>query len=201
MCDLLQGMFVGTSFYTSATSVGLAVGSIMNQKWVQDMEVLVGHFCTIQGDLCSHFHCEASAELGAGAVKQASDVGSAIFTLVSACSLFQSRMYPLIPNPDPCSTHILRTLLTMADKALCLVADSSVRLVRRDGHHNCWPCGTRHHHKGPFLYVPIFDIKFLIVTLCLIPTVGISGYWCWITEPYTAEHITYVINQFVGWFR
>ena len=97
VCDLLQGMFVDTScFYTSATSVGLAVGSIMNQKWVQDMEVLVGHFCTIQGDLRSNFHCEVFAELGAGAVKQTSDVGSALFTLVSARSSFQSRMCPLI---------------------------------------------------------------------------------------------------------
>jgi len=54
LCDLMQ-----------------AVGSIMNEKWVQHMEVYVGSFCTIQG-----------------AIKHASDVGTALFSLIIAIHTF-----------------------------------------------------------------------------------------------------------------
>jgi len=54
VCDLMQ-----------------AVGSIMNMKWVQHMEVYVGSLCTIQG-----------------IIKHTSDVGTALFSLVIAIHTF-----------------------------------------------------------------------------------------------------------------
>lgn len=54
VCDLLQ-----------------AVGSIMNEKWVQSTAVYVGRFCTIQG-----------------VIKQSADVGIAIFALIIAVHTF-----------------------------------------------------------------------------------------------------------------
>jgi len=48
-----------------------AIGSIMNQKWVTNQAVYVGEFCTIQGG-----------------IKQASDIGLAIFTFIIAVHTF-----------------------------------------------------------------------------------------------------------------
>jgi hypothetical protein len=118
VCDLLQ-----------------AVGSIMNQKWVQDMEVLVGHFCTIQG-----------------AVKQTSDVGSALFTLILAIHTFFVLFLRWQVKP-----YVLWLTLLSAWSAVMAIVIAGPAVLDT----------TR---RGPFF--------------------GISGYWCWITEPYAVEHLT-----------
>lgn len=112
-----------------------AIGSIMSAKWVQKMEVFVGHFCTIQG-----------------AVKQASDVGTALFTLVLAVHTFFVLFLRWQIKPYVLWLTLLSAWSGVA--AIIIAGPAVLNTVQR----------------GPFF--------------------GISGYWCWITEPYTAEHIT-----------
>jgi len=118
LCDLLQ-----------------AIGSIMNQKWVQHMEVYVGEFCTIQG-----------------ATKQAADVGTALFSLILAIHTFS-----ILFLRWQMRTYVLWLTLLSAWSGIAAIVIAG-------------PAALDTHRRGPFF--------------------GISGYWCWITEPYSAEHVT-----------
>ena len=97
---------------------------------------------------------EIPTESHAGAVKQASDVGTAIFTLVSAFTVTSN--FPAHLKPDPCNPYLLYPVFKMAGKDLCPVVDSSVCLVCCGNNCYRWPCGTRYQPKRPVLYVYIW---------------------------------------------
>jgi len=112
-----------------------AIGSIMNTKWIQHNAVYIGQFCTIQG-----------------AVKQASDVGTALFSLILAIHTFF-----ILFLQWQTKTYVLWLTLVSAWSfmgAILLVGPATLDSTTR----------------GPFL--------------------GISGYWCWITDGYSTQHIT-----------
>jgi len=112
-----------------------AIGSIMNEKWVQHLAVYVGEFCTIQG-----------------AIKQAADVGIALFALIIAVHTFF-----ILFLRWQIRSYVLWLTLLSAWAAIGAIILSGPELLNTNV-------------RGPFF--------------------GISGYWCWITPPYTAQHIT-----------
>jgi len=118
MCDMLQ-----------------AVGSIMNEKWVQHLAVSFGKFCTIQG-----------------AIKQAADVGIALFALIIAVHTFF-----ILFLRWQIRSYVLWLTLLSSWTAIAAIILAGPELLNTDV-------------RGPFF--------------------GISGYWCWIAPPYTAQHIT-----------
>jgi len=97
--------------------------------------VYVGQFCSIQG-----------------AIKQASDVGTAIFALIIAVHTFL-----ILFLRWQIRTYVLWLTLVAAWSGIAAIVLAG-------------PTQISSNQRGPFF--------------------GISGYWCWITGPYSAEHIT-----------
>jgi len=109
-----------------------AVGSIMSARWINMMRVEAGSFCVAQGVL-----------------RQAADVGSALWTMVIAIHSFY--------------------ILFMEWRLSRLVLWINLFIG--------WAIIVAFIIAGP-------------VTLDQMHRVGISGYWCWISEEYTTERIS-----------
>src|ERR1700676_1365003 len=101
------------------------------------MECMLGNSAASKVSCVEYLDCEIQAQSNTCAIKQASDVGTAIFALVSAQTMIQNLSTYM--KPDHCGPHIFDTLLKMADKNVCPVVDSRGCLGRHSSHRSCWP--------------------------------------------------------------
>ena len=68
--------------------IATALGSIMNARWVRKMSVDLGSFCTAQGTRYWLEHADGKLIRNSGALKQAADVGTAVWYVIWACGMY-----------------------------------------------------------------------------------------------------------------
>jgi hypothetical protein len=114
----------------------------------------------------------------AGAVKQAADVGAALWTLIIAAHTFAILFLQL-------------TIPTFAYWGMLIFGWFAILTIVITG-----PATLDTAKRGSFC-ASMTDFFFVSAHIHRCHTGGISGYWCWISEGYQTERLTYVVFRCV----